>query len=116
MRFRRAVDLPAARNAQSLHWRGRRRRDLFSMNISKAEQRVLHALAQGGRIVHRRDEITRDITNVDCFTREGWRLSNCTLAIFHSLRRKRLIASKSGAAYRITYQGLRWLNGQADNR
>ncbi|HEY0626731.1 MAG TPA: YjhX family toxin [Allosphingosinicella sp.] len=39
------------------------------MNISKYEQRVLHALAQGGRIVHRRDPETGKIVEVDCFNR-----------------------------------------------
>ena len=86
------------------------------MNISKTEQRVLHVLAQGGRIVHRRDEETGRIDEVDCFTREGWRLSDCTLGIFGALKRKRLIASNAGAPYRITRQGLFWLRAQADNR
>ncbi len=86
------------------------------MNISRAEQRVLHALAQGGRIAHRRDGDRNHISDIDCFTREGWRLSNCTLEIFRSLRRKKLIASKAGAAYRITRVGLRSLNGQMDNK
>ena len=64
----------------------------FSMNISKLEQRVLHALAQGGRIVHRRDDDGR-IAAVDCFTREGYVLTDCTLSLFQRLRRRGLIAS-----------------------
>lgn len=86
------------------------------MNISKAEQRVLHALAQGGRIIHRRDGDTRTISEIDCITREGWRLTDCTLAVFGALRRKRLIGSKGGGPYRITRQGLQALRAQLDNR
>ncbi|MBV5324831.1 MAG: YjhX family toxin [Rhodospirillaceae bacterium] len=86
------------------------------MNVSKAEQRVLHVLARGGRIVHRRDEDTGRISEIDCFTREGWRLSNCTMEIFGALKRKRMIASKQGGPYRITRNGLLALRGQADNR
>lgn len=85
------------------------------MNVSKSEQRVLHVLALGGRIVHRRDEATGRVNEVDCFTREGWRLLNCTLEMFGSLKRKRLIASKGGSPYRITRHGLLSLRGQANN-
>ena len=87
-----------------------------TMNISKTEQCVLHALAQGGRIQHRRDDDTRTISEIDCITREGWRLTDCTLAIFGSLRRKRLIGSKEGGPYRITWKGLQSLRAQLDNR
>jgi uncharacterized protein YjhX (UPF0386 family) len=86
------------------------------MNVSKTEQRVLHVLARGGRIVHRRDQDTGRINTVDCFTHEGWRLSNCTVDIFRSLKRKRMIASKEGGPYRIARKGLLALRGQADNR
>ena len=86
-----------------------------TMNISKTEQRVLHALAQGSRIQHRRDDDTGSICEIDCFTREGWRLTGCTLTIFGSLRRKRLIASKGGAPYRVTRHGLQSLRAQMDN-
>lgn len=86
------------------------------MNVSKTEQRVLHVLAQGGRIVHRRDDDSRRILVVDCFTREGWRLSNCTLEIFAALKRKRLISSEGGRPYRITRQGLIAVRAQLDNR
>jgi uncharacterized protein len=85
------------------------------MNVSKYEQRVLHALAQGGSIIHRFDEDGR-IVEVDCMNRDGWRLGDCTLAVFLKLRRKRLIASAGGAPYRITREGLRAVRAQLDNR
>ena len=76
------------------------------MNISKHEQRVLHALAQGGRIIHRRCAQTGKITQVDCFNRDGWRLDDCTRGVFDRLRRRRLIASHGGQPYRISRLGL----------
>jgi uncharacterized protein len=87
----------------------------FSMNVSKYEQRVLHALAQGGSIIHRFDEKGR-IAEVDCINRDGWRLADCTLAVFRKLKAKRLIGSVGGGAYRVTRAGLRAVRGQLDNR
>jgi uncharacterized protein YjhX (UPF0386 family) len=85
------------------------------LNISKAQQRTLHALAQGGRIVLERDE-RGDILSADCITRDGWTLSDCDVAVFKSLKKKRMIASKNGQPYQITREGLVNLRSQLDNR
>lgn len=85
------------------------------MNISRNAQRVLHVLAQGGRIVVRKDG-GRKVIAVDCFTREGWRLGQCDLDLFRRLRAKRLIRSQDGAPYRISERGLRAVRPQLDNR
>lgn len=85
------------------------------MNISRTEQRVLHALAQGGHIRHYRNE-AGDITEVDCITRDGWRLPDCNLALFRKLKRRRLIASVNSGPYHITGLGLLAVRGQTDNR
>lgn len=88
---------------------------VFPMNISKYEQRVLHALAQGGSIIHRFDE-RGHIVAVDCINRDGWRLADCTIPVFRKLRKRRLIASQGGAPYRITRTGLLAVRAQLDNR
>ncbi|TCS18493.1 YjhX family toxin [Caulobacter sp. BK020] len=85
------------------------------MNISKPQQRTLHALAQGARIELVRDNRGR-IVGADCITGEGWRLSDCTLAVFKALKRRRFIASSGGRPYRITREGAANLRAQADNR
>ena len=85
------------------------------MNISKTEQRVLHALAQGGHIRHLRDD-RGQIRAVDCFNRDGHRLADCTLAVFLRLRRRRMIASVGGEPYRITREGRLAVRPQPDNR
>ena len=86
-----------------------------SLNISKPQQRTLHALAQGGAIHLERDE-RGDIVVAECITREGWTLSDCDVAVFRSLKKKRLIASRAGGPYRITREGLTNLRSQLDNR
>jgi uncharacterized protein YjhX (UPF0386 family) len=85
------------------------------VNISKHEQRTLHALAQGGRINRHKDD-SGDIIAVDCITRDGWRLADCTLGVFRRLRRRRFIRSESGMPYRITREGLAAVRSQLDNR
>ena len=85
------------------------------MNISKAEQRTLHALAQGGRINHRKDD-RGHIAEIECLNRDGWLLSDCTRAIFDRLRRRRLIARQNSGPYRITRNGLAAVRAQLDNR
>ena len=54
------------------------------MNISRAEQRTLHALAQGGAIVLERDVDGR-ILRADCFTRDGFLLTDCNLSVWKKL-------------------------------
>ncbi|MBB3929690.1 hypothetical protein GGR25_000709 [Kaistia hirudinis] len=85
------------------------------MNISRCEQRVLHALAQGGQINHIRDT-KGAIVAVDCMTRDGFRLVDGTIELFKRLKRRRLIASRGGAPYRITRLGLEAVRAQLDNR
>ena len=85
------------------------------MNVSKTEQRVLHALAQGGEMRHRRDSAGR-VIDAPCFTREGHVLADCTLATVQRLRRRGFIASHEGKPYRITRMGLRAVRAQPDNR
>ncbi|MCA0994684.1 YjhX family toxin [Alloyangia pacifica] len=84
------------------------------MNISKPENRVLHVLAQGGRISHER--CGSRITDITCITTDGMILSSCSLEIFQRLRRKRLVASKGGGAYRISERGRRLVAARPDNR
>lgn len=85
------------------------------MNISREEQRVLHALAQGGLIRYERASNGR-ILSVFCHTRDGYLLGNCTLEIFSRLRRKRLIESRNSCPYRISEKGRRAVRAQVDNR
>lgn len=85
------------------------------MNISKPQQRTLHALAQGGAILIERDA-RGDVVTAECVTRDGWTLTSCDLAVWKALKQKRLISSRDGGPYRITREGLLRLRAQADNR
>ena len=86
-----------------------------SLNISKPQQRTLHALAQGGRIIIERDE-RGNLVSAECVTSDGWTLADCDVSVFKSLKRKRLIASRAGRPYQITREGLVNLRSQLDNR
>jgi hypothetical protein len=68
------------------------------LNISKPQQRTLHALARGGQITLERDD-RGTLIEVECLTREGWRLADCTLDVFKALKRRRLIMSRDGGPY-----------------
>ena len=84
------------------------------MNISKLEQRVLHCLAQGGRIQHIWQE--NRIVDVDCWSRDGYRLMDCTIDLFRKLKRRGLIVSRGGGPYRMSRLGLSSVRAQLDNR
>jgi len=85
------------------------------MNISRAEQRTLHALAQGGAILLERDPDGR-ILSAQCFTRDGLLLSDCTFAVWRKLKVKGLIGSHAGGPYRVNREGLARMRSQLDNR
>lgn len=85
------------------------------MDISREEQRVLHALAQGGAI-HVVKAGNGRITDVECLNRDGWLLSQCNLTLFKKLKRKKAIASADGRPYRITRRGLELVRSEFDNR
>ena len=86
----------------------------LTVNISKLEQRVLHVLAQGGFIRHTWAD--NRIIAVDCFSRDGYRLADCTLDLFRRLKRRGLIESRGGGSYRISRLGLSCVRAQLDNR
>ena len=86
-----------------------------SMDISRDEQRVLHALAQGGFIKPLKTPNGR-IDGLELYNRDGWRMPFLTLLLFKKLQRKRAIASHGGEPYRITRRGLELVRSEVDNR
>ena len=85
------------------------------MDISRAEQRILHLLAQGGRIELTRDE-NRRIEKIQLFTREGWMFSGLDIVTFRKLKQKKAIRSIGGMPYRITERGLVLVRAEQNNR
>jgi len=85
------------------------------MNLSRHEQRALHVLALGGRILYERDHGAK-VTAVTCVTREGMILTDFDLDIFSRLRRKRLIESRAGSPYRISKRGRLMVRARPDNQ
>jgi len=84
------------------------------MDISREEQRVLHALAQGGAL-HARKTESGKITDIELFSRDGW-LMPCTMLLFKKLKAKKAIASSDGRPYRITRRGLELVRSELTNR
>lgn len=85
------------------------------MNITRAEQRILHLLAQGGWIELERDDDGR-IEKAHCHTRDNWRFAGFDLDLFRRLKRRRAVASRGGGPYRITRRGLELVRARLDNR
>jgi uncharacterized protein YjhX (UPF0386 family) len=84
------------------------------MDITRAEQRILHLLAQGGWIEHTRSQAK--IATVKCFSRDGWLYPGLDLELFRKLKRLKAIGSSKGRPYYITGRGLALVRSQLDNR
>jgi uncharacterized protein YjhX (UPF0386 family) len=85
------------------------------MDISRAEQRILHLLAQGGRIEIEKNDKSK-IEAAICLTRDGWRYPGFDLDLFRKLKRKKAVSSSDGGPYRITRRGLELVRSELDNR
>lgn len=93
----------------------RRFPDFTIMDISRAEQRILHLLAQGGTIERIRNDEGKT-ERLLLRTREGWIFTGLDDMTFRKLKRKRAIASSGGQPYRVTGRGLELVRAQPDNR
>jgi uncharacterized protein YjhX (UPF0386 family) len=85
------------------------------MDISRDEQRVLHALAQGGRIALLRNAAGK-VTGIEFFNRNGWLMNQCSLLLFRKLKARKAIRSQNGQPYRITRRGLELVRSELNNR
>ncbi|MEO8756841.1 MAG: YjhX family toxin [Devosia sp.] len=85
------------------------------MDISRDEQRVLHALAQGGYINPTKTTKGR-IDGLEFYNRDGWLMPALPLLLFKKLQRKKAIKSQNGQPYRITRRGLELVRSEVDNR
>lgn len=81
------------------------------MDISRAEQRILHVLAQGGCLKF--NKYTKELS---CLTREGFGFPAPSLRVFRRMKYRKLIASKNAKPYGITRYGLSVVRSQLDNR
>jgi uncharacterized protein YjhX (UPF0386 family) len=85
------------------------------VDISRQEQRVLHMLAQGGKIIPLKNSKGR-IETLELYNRDGWRLPLMEVLLFKKLKRKKAIASHAGEPYRITRRGLELVRSELDNQ
>jgi uncharacterized protein YjhX (UPF0386 family) len=85
------------------------------MDISRDEQRVLHALAQGGFIKPLKTAKGR-IHGLELYSRDGWLMPMLTLLLFKKLQRRKAIKSQNGEPYRITRRGLELVRSELYNR
>lgn len=72
-------------------------------------------MALGGKINHVRGDNGK-ITEIICYTRDGYVLGDCTYNVFKRLKSKKLISSTKGQAYRITRLGVRSVRSQMNQR
>ena len=73
-------------------------------------------MAQGGWIEIIRDDNSKKIAEISCFTREGWRFPDLSIKLFRKLKAKRAVASSNSKPYRITRKGLELVRAQLDNQ
>lgn len=85
------------------------------MDISRSEQRVLHALAQGGMIVALKSDNGK-ISALEFYNRDGWLMPDLGTGLFRKLKAKKAIASSGGRPYRITRRGLELVRSEFNNR